>query len=282
MRNLFIFILRNSHWLLAILLVGCSFYLVFSQNAYQHSVYLSSANRVTGWFYQVSGEVRSFFYLKKNNRLLSEENAALSRELLALREQMNRLTVTDSYGRDVFAADTSIPLQFDFIPAKVTNLSLAGRHNFITLDKGASDGIRADMGVVSPNGIVGVVSLVSPNFSIVLPVINHKFRLSAKLKNSENYGSIAWDGNNIHEAQLQELPKHETFHEGDTVLTSFSRIFPKNLIIGTVIGQGRSKDDLFNTFKIRLATDFYTLQEVWVINDRYHDEQTALEERSKQ
>jgi len=56
--------------------------------------------------------------------------------------------------------------------------------------------------------------------------------LSAKLKNSENYGSVSWDGKIFVQVQLRELPKHEVFHQGDTVLTSFSRIFPRNLIIG--------------------------------------------------
>jgi rod shape-determining protein MreC len=113
---------------------------------------------------------------------------------------------------------------------------------------------------------------------VVIPVINPKFRLSEKLKNSENYGSVSWDGKNIRQAQLRELPKHEVFQQGDTVLTSFSRIFPKNLIIGFVRDRGVSGDDNFNTFNVQLATDFYTLQDVLVIADRLYEEQKTLEE----
>jgi len=151
-------------------------------------------------------------------------------------------------------------------------------NNFITLNKGAAQGIKPDMGVISQEGVVGVVSNVSPNFSVVIPIINPKFRLSAKLKNSENYGSVSWDGKDIRQVQLRELPKHEVFHQGDTVLTSFSRIFPRNLIIGFVKDRGVSGDDNFNTFNVQLATDFYTLHDVLVIADRLYEEQKTLEE----
>lgn len=191
---------------------------------------------------------------------------------------MNRMVNDGLTEVNAFISDSIAPSQFDFIPAEVVNLSFSGVNNFITLNKGTAHGIKPDMGVISQSGVVGVVSNVSRNFSVVIPVINPKFRLSAKMKNSENYGSISWDGKNVRNAQLRELPKHEVYREGDTVLTSFSRIFPKNLIIGFVSSIGESGDDNFNVFNIRLATNFYTLQDVLVINDLYHEEQKALEE----
>lgn len=281
MRNLLHFIIRNSHWLLAIVLIVFSFYLVFAYNSYQRSVYLSSANNVTGWLYTASNNVHSFFHLKKNNQKLLDRNAELERELHLLRAYIDDLSV-DPLEVNAFVYDSLQPLQFDFIPAEVANLSFSGMHNFITLNKGASHGVRPDMGVISQTGVVGVVYNVSEHFSVVIPVINGKFRLSAKLKNSENYGSVSWDGENIRYAQLQELPKHETFNKGDTVLTSFSRIFPKNLIIGFVKEPGKSRDDNFNTFNIELATDFFTLQDVLVIEDKFYEEQNMLENTLEQ
>ena len=282
MRNLFNFIIRNSHWLVAILLVAFSFYLVFTHNSYQRSVYLTSANRVTGWLYTVSGDVSSFFLLKRNNRELLERNAQLEQELYALRDRLGNQSPTDSFTVEAFIADTTAVPQFTFIPAEVVNLSFSGVNNFITINKGRNQGVKQDMGVISHRGVVGVVSTVSANFAVVIPVINPKFRLSVRLKVSDNNGSLSWNGNNIREAQVQELPRHETFNNGDTVLTSFSRIFPKNLVIGRVSGLGESADDNFVTFNLELATDFYTLQDVLVINDRYYEEQNALEEKMKQ
>lgn len=283
MRNLLNFIIRNSHWLLATLLVAVSFYFVFAHNSYQRSVYLTSANQVMGWFYTASKEVSAFFHLKQNNHLLLERSAQLENEIQALNDRINQLTAIDSVEVDVFVPDTVPTPQFNFISAEVVNLSFSGVNNFITLNKGAQHGIKPDMGVISAGGgIVGVVSVVSQNRSVVIPVINPKFRLSARLKHSANYGSIAWDGNSVREAQLLELPKHEEFRSGDTVLTSFSRIFPRNLIIGYVSTEGLSKDDNFNTFNVELATNFYSLQDVLVIDDTYYEEQRALEEMLQQ
>ncbi|MDD2245875.1 MAG: rod shape-determining protein MreC [Proteiniphilum sp.] len=278
MRNLFNFIIKNSHRLVAILLIAFSFYLVFTHNSYQRSVYLTSANRISGWCFTASSNLTSFFHLKKSNQLLLERNAGLEYEIYTLKRNMNRMVNDGLTEVNAFISDSIAPSQFDFIPAEVVNLSFSGVNNFITLNKGTAHGIKPDMGVISQSGVVGVVSNVSRNFSVVIPVINPKFRLSAKMKNSENYGSISWDGKNVRNAQLRELPKHEVYREGDTVLTSFSRIFPKNLIIGFVSSIGESGDDNFNVFNIRLATNFYTLQDVLVINDLYHEEQKALEE----
>lgn len=277
MRNLFNFIIRNSHWLLAILLIGFSFYLVFSSNSYQRSVFLTSANHVVGWSYKMTNQVSSFFHLRKNNEQLLEQNARLENELYALKNRLNQPAVNDTTIAAAFVSDTVEQVQFNFIPAEVVNVSFAGPNNFITLNKGAANGVKPDMGVIS-GGVVGVVSTVSDHFSLVIPVINPKFRLSAKLKNSENYGSISWDGTSIRYAQLGELPRHETFQVGDTVVTSFSRIFPKNLLIGYVSEMGQSKDDNFHTFTIQLATDFPALQDVLIIRDMFHEEQQALEE----
>ena len=278
MRNLFNFIIRNSHWLVAILLIAFSFYLVFAYNFYQRIVFLSSANNVAGWCYTVTNNVTSFFYLKKNNRQLLERNAQLEEELYALKAQHDYRAASDSAGIMAFVRDSTEQVQFEFIPAEVVNMSFSGVNNFITLNKGTLHGVKADMGVMSQQGVVGVVSTVSEKFSMVIPVINPKFRLSAKQKNSENYGSISWDGKNIQYVQLGELPKHESFQVGDTVITSFSRIFPKRIIIGFVDGMGESKDDNFNTFNIRLATTFYSLQDVLIIRDAFYEEQKGLEE----
>ena len=282
MRNLFNFIIRSSHWLVAILLVAFSFYLVFAHNSYQRSVYLTSANNISGWLYSVSGNVSSFLLLKKNNRELMERNALLEEELQQWREQVDASLYDDSLTTEAFVADSSALPHFAFIPAEVVNLSFSGVNNFITINKGSQQGIKPDMGVISHRGVVGVVSNVSANFAVVIPVINSKFRLSARLKHSDNNGSLSWSGRNIREAEVQELPRHEDYSVGDTVITSFSRIFPKNLIIGRVSGLGESTDDNFITVNLELATDFYTLQDVLVINDRYYEEQEALEELMEQ
>ena len=276
MKNLLSFIIRSSSWLVAIGLIVISFYLVFSYNSYQRSVYLTSANKATGWFYEISDKATAFIHLNKSNKLLLERNARLEEELYSLKSYLSD-TKRDTLTTNAFLSD-SIPVsRFSFIPAEVINISFSGPNNFITVNKGSIHGVKPDMGVVSQNGVVGVVLKTSPSFSVVIPIINPKFRLSAKLKNSNNTGSISWDGKDLITAQIGELPKHEVFQPGDTVVTSFSRIFPKDIVIGYVTGQILSKDDNFNTLNLRIATDFYSVRDVLIINDAHFEEQNELE-----
>ncbi|HHW82005.1 MAG TPA: rod shape-determining protein MreC [Bacteroidales bacterium] len=276
MRNLLNYILRNSTWFLAILLIAFSIYLVFKHNSYQRSVYLSSANRVSSRLYGVSSNVTSFFNLKRNNNELLERNAELERSVQLLKKHILTLTA-DTSTIEAFTLDSIVPTQFEFIPADVVNISISKFNNYITIDKGSIDGVAPDMGVISTAGVVGVVRNVSKHSAVIIPIINPNFRLGAKLKDSDNFGSIAWDGSNANEAQLREVPKHEQFAAGDTVVTGFSRIFPEGIIIGYTKEMGVSTDDNFNTFNINLATRFQTLSHVLVINDKYHRERVELE-----
>ena len=276
MSTLLNYLLRNSAWFLAILLIAFSIFLVFKHNSYQRSVYLSSANKVSSQLYGVSNNVTSFFSLKRENNELLNRTAELEAKVQLLKKQIVTL-IGDTNTINAFTLDSIVPAQFEFIPADVVNISISKLNNYITVDKGSLDGVRPDMGVISTAGVVGVVRNVSKHSAVIIPIINSKFRLGAKLRNSENFGSIAWDGRNADEAQLREVPKHELFAVGDTVVTGFSRIFPEGIIVGFTKEIGISPDDNFNTFNSNLATNFHTLQHVLIIDDKYHQERTALE-----
>ena len=224
MRNLLNYLLRNSAWFLAIVLIAFSIFLVFKHNSYQRSVYLSSANKVSSQLYGVSNDVTSFFHLKRDNNELLNRTAELEASVQLLKKQIITL-IGDTNTINAFTLDSVVPAQFEFIPADVVNISISKLNNYITIDKGSLDGVRPDMGVISTAGVVGVVRNVSKHSAVIIPIINPMFRLGAKLRNSENFGSIAWDGRNADEAQLREVPKHELFAIGDTVVTGFSRIF---------------------------------------------------------
>ena len=85
MRNFIDFLIKKSSWLWAILLTVVSLYLVFTQNSYQRSVYLTSANRVTGEIYKFSNQIESYIHMQQNNRQLLEENARLHNEVETLK-----------------------------------------------------------------------------------------------------------------------------------------------------------------------------------------------------
>ncbi|MEG1380033.1 MAG: rod shape-determining protein MreC, partial [Bacteroidales bacterium] len=172
--------------------------------------------------------------------------------------------------------------KYDFIMAQVINNSISQMENYITLNKGSKDGVTPQMGVVDQNGIIGIVSLVSDHYSVVISLLNTKLRLSAKVKGSDYFGSLVWDGESGQYAVLEELPRHVEFKEGDTIVTSgYSAAFPEGLPVGVIAGYSRQHNDNFYALKIKLAADFYRLNDVRVIINNQQKEQLELEERAR-
>jgi rod shape-determining protein MreC len=170
---------------------------------------------------------------------------------------------------------------YDILKATVINNSLTHADNYITLNKGEQDGIHSEMGVVNGNGVVGIVYLTSAHYSIVIPVLNSKSSISCKIKRSDYFGYLKWEGGSTQYAYVKDLPRHSQFSLGDTIVTSgHSAVFPSGIPVGTVDDISDSHDGLSYLLKVRLFTDFARLGEVRVIGDKHGDEQQQLEEEA--
>lgn len=281
MRKLLDFLVRKRHWFLFILLEIISVVLIYRNNAYQRSIIFSSGNIVTGHIASISGAVMSYLELKQINRELFERNSRLEIELLRLQEQM-AIMKADTVHFAGYAADSVESFHYDMVTAQVVNNSLVGISNYITINKGAKDGIAINRGVVSQNGVVGQVCIVSNDFSVVLPLLNPKSRLSCKVLGSNNFGSLVWDGRDSEYANLEDLPRHVNFKKGDTIVTNgYSSIFPAGVIVGTIADFRKQHDDNFYSLKVKLATDFTALTDVRVITNYLQNEQQDIEKEAR-
>lgn len=266
MRNLLDFIVRFSSWFVFAFYAVVSCALLFDRNPYQHHVWLTSAGSVAAGVYDVSNNVTGYFSLRAINEDLQRRQADLEEEVAALRTQLR--TAREALAQDSLAAIDSVR-QFRFIVATAISNSVTRPYNYITLDKGEADGLQPEMGVMDQNGVVGVVNVTGKHHARVISLLNPNFRLSCKLRGSDAFGSLVWDGKSPLEALLEELPKHTRFHKGDTIITSgYSAMFPEGIPVGTIIGSARGDDDNFFTLRIRLLTDFTALSTVKVISNR--------------
>lgn len=282
MRKLLDFLISKRHWFLFVLLEIVSFVLIYFNHAYQRNILFGSANVLMGHVVAVSSNVKAYLHLREVNRELMEQNGQLEMELLALQDRLERMQAdTIAFaGFVVDSTDKSFP--YDFIVADVVSNSVVRLFNYITLNKGRADGIDPDMGVVSECGVVGVVSTVSEHFSVVIPLLNPKFKLSCKLLGSDYFGSLSWEGHDAWVARLDELPRHVKFEEGDTVVTSgYSAVFPAGIIVGQVIGYEKQRDDNFYSLKVALATDFQGLGHVRVIKNYRQAELKEIEQEAR-
>ena len=248
--------------------------LLFRNDPYRQYVYLTSAGKLASTAYRSANNVTSYFNLHEINDDLNRQNASLQEEIANLRERIDILT--EQGYRDTMVVDKDVP-HFSFIVAHVINNSVARPYNYLTINKGSLDGIRPELGVVDRNGVVGIVSNVGPSTSRVISLLNPHFRLSCKIKRSEYFGSLVWDGESPDEARLEELPRHTQFEVGDTIVTSgYSAVFPAGLPVGVVLDNSTDRNQNFFTLRIRLLTDFTTLSNVQVVVNSRSEELSAL------
>lgn len=265
MRNLFAFFAKYNNWFLFVILEIICAVLLFRYNNYQNSVYLSSANALSGKLYEWQSEVGSFFSLTKINSQLTERNLYLERQVNEISEKLVSLTKDSSY---LHNNQLQLLKEYKLIPAKVIASSLNKKDNLITLDKGRVDGIRKDMGVACGNGIVGVVYMVSNHYSVVIPVINEKSNISVMIKDRGYYGYLHWQGGPSDIAYVDDVPRHAHFKMTDEVVTSgYSAIFPAGVKVGKILHVFNSSDGLSFRVQLRLSTDFGNLRDVCVIDD---------------
>lgn len=273
MQSLLLLLLRYGHVLLFLSLETLCFYLIVRNNDYQRSVFIHSSNEISGSMLKKVNEWQDYFDLQTVNDSLMQENAQLKKEMFFLKE-FNKLATEGT----LVPEDTALTV----IPARVINNSIHLQNNYMTLSKGAKDGIEPRMGVLSRDGVVGVIEHVSDNFSTVLPFLNTRSRIRGKITRNDAIGSVSWDGKSVDELVLEGIPKHLSIQSGDTVVTSgYSTIFPEGQLIGYVSEISLPRGS--NTFLIRLKTpvSMGQLQYVYIIKNYNQLEQLELESQNQ-
>ena len=279
MRNLIHFIFKNAHWLLFGLLIYLSVFLIVKNSHFQRSKYLRAVQEVTGSIYSVTNRFYSYLNLNSANADLLSRIAQLETEVYSYQNQIADLT-NDAKNYHASLIDSAT---YHVFPAQVVKNSISLRENYLTLNKGSNDGIEPGMGVLSANGIVGVVDNTSAHFSLVVSLLNTKYKPSGRIKRNEynHFGLLAWDGKDAHYVHLTEIPRHIDFEYGDTVVTSgYSTVFPKGIPVGYIVDTQKKQDDNLSSIRIRLFTDFSRLNNVLIVANRFQKEQQELEERS--
>lgn len=225
--------------------------------------------------YSTATGITSYFNLRDINFDLQRNNAELEMQVQKLKAQITQLgekAELDSLSRSPLVD------RYRFTIAKVINNSINKPHNYITIDKGELDGIKPEMGVIDQNGVVGIVNVVGKHSARVISLLNNNLRISCRIRKSDQVGSLVWDGVNPQSAVLEELPRHATFHKGDTVVTSgYSTTFPEGVPVGVVVGVMKDYDENFYALRVKLFTDFSTLSTVRVISDLMKPELEELE-----
>lgn len=255
--------------------------MIVKNQEYQKSVFLSSSNSAVSGMYEWSNSVVEFFKLRAANDNLSEENTALKNQIINLQ---NKLAILTPQTKDSIHFRIPPEMEYQFISAKVINCSTNKLQNYITLNKGARDGIRPDMGVISDEGVVGIVKTVSDKFSVVIPILNPKIEINCKFKRNNYIGPLDWSGEDYRYANLKDIARHVELSLGDTLVTSgyVKSTFPEGIPVGNIEDFKIKESDAYYTIKVKLAVNFRTLSHVKIISYLNYKEQNDLEKASEE
>ena len=278
MNSLRALIKKYFHLIIFFLLQIFAIILIYQNNNYQHFVISRVAQRVTGPVQKFA----NFFY--RQFRYPTENGYLIQQNMELMREKESMFLFSDDSVRSVYFDENAKNKRrmYDISSAHVIFNTINKTHNYLIIDKGKKDGVTHDMAVLSSNGIVGVTNDVSENFSTVISLLNPYSQISAKIIPINQIGTVVWFDNDPSIAQLIHIPQHLMISVGDSVVTSgYSDAFPKDILIGTVIEKFDNPNNTFLTIKIKLATDFRNLHNVYIISNLYKPELDSLKSNIK-
>ncbi|MEA3479324.1 MAG: rod shape-determining protein MreC [Bacteroidota bacterium] len=265
MRNLIAFFSRYYFFFLFVIIETIALTIFINNNNYPNTLVINSANHFTGFINSIYTNSAQYFSLRSDNDQLARENVMLRNQLDASYLITDTLTF---YSRDS---------AYRFIPARVISNSVNKRNNYFMINKGTRHGLDTDMGVISPQGVSGIVVAVSSHYSTVMSLLHKDAKLSTKIKKNDQLASVVWDGKNYQLGLLQDIPTHIMLYRGDSIVTSgYSFIFPEGLPVGTVKKYERETESNLNSAIIWFSTDFNSINHVYVVQNLMLDQQQEL------
>jgi rod shape-determining protein MreC len=274
MRNLLIFITKYNAFFLFIIFEVASLIIYIKYNSFQKASFINSSNQVTGTLYTRMSEFKNYLTLK-------DVNDSLARENVRLRNQLKSSFYIDTVSKHK-VNDTVYKRQYEYIVARVINNSVNHTNNYITINRGADQGITKGMGVISNAGVVGKVIIVSPHFSVIQSLLHKDSQFSAMLANNKEIGSIVWgDELDPRKGVLKDVSNNAQPKLGEMVVTSGYSLFPEGIPIGKISNLRTKSGGVTLNMEVTFAVDFSKLQYVNVVDNKFATEQQGVEAQQK-
>lgn len=199
-------------------------------------------------------------------RRLASENERLKGRTLELEAERNRLLEAEATNRrlrELLEFRSQLP-PGSLTAAVIANSASTWFHSFI-LNKGSADGVLQGMAVVSPVGVIGQVIAVTSNSSKVLLITDPHSGVDVFDQRSRARGIVS--GSLESGPMMKYSKRSEDIQEGDRLITSgLDGIFPKGLLVGTVVKVRKKSFGLFQYVEVALAVDPSRLEEVLVVS----------------
>lgn len=267
------FLAKNGLLAFFVFLQMVSITLIFTKNAMQRSFVAANVSAFNSWVSEYIDEGASYLKLKQINEDLVAQNKLLMQQL---------------YGNDAVSIPKNIIVKdslkqgqsYTIIDADIVQNSINRDNNYFTINRGKSHGIEPKMGVIAPQGVAGIIVNTTKNYALVQSVLSTKnIKINASLKNSDYFGTLAWDGEDTRIMHLSDIPKYVPIKVGDTIITDGkSSVFPKGIMIGRVAGYEVDTKTGYWDISVELSQKMGQTQKVFVVKNLKKEELREIEE----
>ena len=262
MYNLLALIKKYHAAILFVLLEVLCIIMIMHSLPYQNRKMVNVSNNIAGRMHKTTSNWSDYMHLRSQNEMLAQNNAELLTQLANISMTTDSLIINDMY---------------TFIPANVIKNTIYETNNYIVIDKGLTDGLESDMGVIGDNGVVGKVVNVSQHYASVMSLLNTYSVVSCRFVDNQYIANVVWDNLNYRYGMVKDIPSHLNIIKGDTLVTSgFSNLFPPDIMVGTIESYDNDANEMFSKAKLKFSTNFSTLRHVYVVKNNYKSEIDSL------
>lgn len=231
-------------------------------------------NAVQGGVYRFNSKIKdsvsfvfNFSNVKKENEELKKKNSELENKALdydSLKSENERLREMVNFKNQ--------NSEYNYVGCNIIGKSGSGLLDQFTINKGSKDGIEKQMIAITEKGLVGQVTAVGSNWSIIQTLSNANIAVSGYLERTKDNGIVQGynSSNNKSLAKLTYLPLESDVKKGDIICTSdiatpYPGLYPKGIRIGSVIDVEEDKGKVMKNAIIQPYVDFNKLEEVFIV-----------------
>ncbi|CAM4129362.1 rod shape-determining protein MreC [Paenibacillus alkaliterrae] len=234
---------------------------------------------VQQWFYKPAGYIAGFFEDIGNLRLIYEENeqlrltaAAYSRDKIKynfVEKENERLTDALS-----FTERQKQMYNYTYLIAQVVSVSNDANNRAMKINLGSESGIKPNMAVTTIDGLIGLISSVTPFTATVTPITEldeasptfNSIAATILGRENESFGILSSYNKETSRLVMTKIAENDKMTVTDTVITSgLGNVYPRGLVIGSVESLQVGDFGLTYTASVKLAASFDHLTEVFVV-----------------
>ena len=203
---------------------------------------------------------------------LEAENEALKKQVAELQDTARKADATERENTRLLNTMKLLESHdtYEEVDAYIIGWSSTDWSNTLTINRGTSAGITENMVAITDNGeVVGLVSQVGPNFAVVKTVLDSTLEISATIATSGYNGMVSGgyiEGNDKY-LQMDYLPSSAIIRNKDQVVTSGSTLYPRGLILGSVVDAGFKETGVAKYAVLKPAAEISSLEQIFIVTN---------------